>query len=356
MEQLIKKEKLRLDYLDFAKGIAIFLVIWGHTTGNLDTPPYRVLLYSFHMPLFFLVSGVVISRHRHEYDKKHWTNFLVKNTMTLLVPYFIWGAIYSNFTYENFGKLFYGSWQIINEAETLSSIWFLLCLFAARAMAEFVLMISWKFKMIERHLFSLIIAVLSFAIGLLLPKISIGYPLCFDVAFVALGFILLGYATKDLLLKLTEKSILVHILLTVAFAGFLLLGQITQHNKDFVMLMCKSEYGNILPFFLSSIGGTGMVLSVSMLLSKFFANRDKNILKKYMVWVGMNTIGIFLLHKPFLWQVVMPCLEKFGAKLPNPWWALLGSVIALAFSSVTAWIINRYVPSLFGRFPKKIKQ
>lgn len=245
---------------------------------------------------------------------------------------------------------------MINEAETLSSIWFLPCLFLARTMAEFILMISWKFKMINRHLFSFFCSIISLFIGFLFPKNSIGYPLCFDVAFIALGFILLGYATKDLLLKLTTKSILVHIFLTIVFTGLLILGQFIQPKDDFVMLMCKSDYGNILPFLLNTLGGIGMVLSISMFLSKMFINTSKNIIKKYMIWVGMNTFGIFLIHKPFLWQIVMPCLEKFGARLPNIWWALLGSIISLIFSSIIVLLINRYLPSLFGRFPKKEEQ
>ena len=53
----MQKERIRLDYLDFAKAIAVFLVIVGHAAGNNDEPYYRMVLYTFHMPLFFMVSG-----------------------------------------------------------------------------------------------------------------------------------------------------------------------------------------------------------------------------------------------------------------------------------------------------------
>ena len=54
--------KKRMDYLDVAKGIAMFLVVMGQAALAYDTPYWRVAIYSFHMPLFFLVSGVVVGR------------------------------------------------------------------------------------------------------------------------------------------------------------------------------------------------------------------------------------------------------------------------------------------------------
>ena len=44
----------RLDYMDLAKGIGILAVILGHVYKN---TVFGTLLYSFHLPLFFLISG-----------------------------------------------------------------------------------------------------------------------------------------------------------------------------------------------------------------------------------------------------------------------------------------------------------
>ena len=54
------KQRVRRDYLDIAKAITIFIVIIGHAVGNTETPLYRCIIYTFHMPLFFIVSGVVL--------------------------------------------------------------------------------------------------------------------------------------------------------------------------------------------------------------------------------------------------------------------------------------------------------
>lgn len=346
----MKKE--RLDYLDFAKCIAILLVIWGHTTANRSTVAYKVVLYSFHMPLFFLVSGMVISRHRQTYDKAHWNSFIKKNIMTLLVPYLIWGTFYSNFNFANFAEMLYGSWEMLASAETLTSLWYLPCLFVARIMAEFVLMMSWKVKRIPRHLFGLIIAVLSFAIGYLFPRISVGYPLCCNVAFMALGFIMLGYAIKDIVYKLPKTHAWAYLASTAVFGALLYFGQKVQGDSPHLMLMCGSDYGPVLYFFLCAFAGIGMVMSFSVFLTILFKDRPDTKARSFMLWVGENTIGIYFLHKPFLQQVIMPAIEGLGATLPNAWWALLGSVCSFAVSCAACYVINRYVPSLFGRFPR----
>ena len=61
-------QKKRITYLDMAKGVGIILMIAGHLIGSLqaiDNKPYFSSVYqfiaSFHMPLFFLISGYFLS-------------------------------------------------------------------------------------------------------------------------------------------------------------------------------------------------------------------------------------------------------------------------------------------------------
>lgn len=49
----------RLDYIDVMRGIAILLVILEHCIAHLNNDLARVVL-SFHMPLFFFISGLCI--------------------------------------------------------------------------------------------------------------------------------------------------------------------------------------------------------------------------------------------------------------------------------------------------------
>lgn len=48
----------RIDYVDIAKGIGIVLVVMGHNDFALISPFAHKLIYSFHMPMFFFMSGM----------------------------------------------------------------------------------------------------------------------------------------------------------------------------------------------------------------------------------------------------------------------------------------------------------
>ena len=51
----------RLDSIDLAKGIAIFLMILCHSGMNNGITQW---IYAFHMPLFFVVSGYLYNGQR----------------------------------------------------------------------------------------------------------------------------------------------------------------------------------------------------------------------------------------------------------------------------------------------------
>ncbi len=56
-------------WLDIAKSIGIFLVVLGHTSINENL---KIFIYSFHMPLFFLISGFLFKTN------DNFKNFFIK--------------------------------------------------------------------------------------------------------------------------------------------------------------------------------------------------------------------------------------------------------------------------------------
>lgn len=77
----------RVKYLDVAKGITIILVIIGHCLPLYTTDLTDALfnfIYSFHMPLFFLISGYFYKPGKLDLGRK---------AKQLLLPYFIISAI-----------------------------------------------------------------------------------------------------------------------------------------------------------------------------------------------------------------------------------------------------------------------
>lgn len=52
----------RIDWIDVAKGVGIFLMVMGHTSMP---DAVNRWIYSFHMPLFFLLSGLVFNPDKY---------------------------------------------------------------------------------------------------------------------------------------------------------------------------------------------------------------------------------------------------------------------------------------------------
>lgn len=98
---MIEKTK-RLNNIDYLKGIAIFLMVMGHalswsyTDTIIRTPDnafVRNLIYAFHMPLFFFLSGYVIDLKDRLWDFSTCRNIIFKRAISLALPCLSWYVI-----------------------------------------------------------------------------------------------------------------------------------------------------------------------------------------------------------------------------------------------------------------------
>ena len=137
--QLMKRDLT----IDIMKGLGILLVVLGHTYNDSQ------VIYSFHMPLFFILSGASMSFSTHGFS-------LARRFKAIIVPYFCfsllsfiyWLLIESHFRPFDNTPLFEGvlgtfdlRWQqfinIFLAENTVNSfaynvvLWFLPCLFVA---------------------------------------------------------------------------------------------------------------------------------------------------------------------------------------------------------------------------------
>jgi len=86
-------KEARNSSLDIAKGIGIILVVIGH----LHEAPLLLVkfIYSFHMPLFFILSGYIYnitkysSLSLYEYIRSKWGNLIIPYFAMALSCYFI---------------------------------------------------------------------------------------------------------------------------------------------------------------------------------------------------------------------------------------------------------------------------
>lgn len=89
----------RFGWIDYAKGIAIILVVYRHVGFGLKSNGADVfqwildlndMFYSFRMPLFFILSGLFFSK---SVSKRGAGGFILSKVNTLLYPYIIWSIL-----------------------------------------------------------------------------------------------------------------------------------------------------------------------------------------------------------------------------------------------------------------------
>jgi len=91
----------RSNIVDIVKGIAIILVVYGHTAQGLvhrgwwNTPGAAFshsFIYSFHMPAFFFAAGLFVQR---SIDRRGPGSFTLEKIKGILYPYLLFAVIYA---------------------------------------------------------------------------------------------------------------------------------------------------------------------------------------------------------------------------------------------------------------------
>lgn len=127
--------------INIARGILVVLVVMGHivtqTNWNNDLigsflKIFGTLIYSFHMPAFFFVSGFVAVKILNQKNKK--MQFIKKKAKRLLVPYFVMEICYLPFRIilSSMARNSYSIseiWKIFIGENPDGALWFLYVLF-----------------------------------------------------------------------------------------------------------------------------------------------------------------------------------------------------------------------------------
>lgn len=83
--------KQRLTYIDIARAIGILFVVLGHInqfyrdSQGIEYSQILIFIYAFHMPLFFILSGILFSEKT--FRNLSFFDFLIKKVKGLVVPY-----------------------------------------------------------------------------------------------------------------------------------------------------------------------------------------------------------------------------------------------------------------------------
>lgn len=269
----------RIDYLDRARAIGMFLVYYGHFTGSLVVlmPSFNPaseqwrLIYSFHIPLFFFLSGIFwkpVPSFRQVLVEKLKTRILPVITFSLLlVPFWLTLAP------VEFSKMLALSGLYLQGVPTLNLVTrFLVCLFTVELLAALTLtfldmkplrivMYSTGFFVIGSYAFVQNLSLRDGWLGLL-PNI-----LQMDNAFIALMFFFAGTLLKNPLTQAVDRRgwiVSIPVFLASGYVLFRTFGLNQTAGRG--VLMVASNYGDPILFLLTAFAGIFFILSLSRLL------------------------------------------------------------------------------------------
>lgn len=222
-------------------------------------------IYSFHMPLFFIVSGIlenIKGKTKHTEIK----NVIIKKAKSILWPYFIFSIIAIIKIYIIEGKN-----QAIEVAlQSLflygySALWFLPTLFFSQILFVIINKLEKRKKLILNSLFIIVTIILTIYLQLnnnrgqdyasvilmsfnMLNRIIIGYI-----------FIYIGYNGYNLMLRI-EKKISKQKLTIIGIAFFVVNIIMCQSNK--LVDMHYSKLNNIILYYLFAIIGSFSIIYI----------------------------------------------------------------------------------------------
>lgn len=283
--------------IEAMKGFAIILVVLSHAIrlyiGQPQNIFWRNVFYSFHMPLFFFLSGYVAYAGVRKYKAGE---LLRKKFRSLIVPflswYFLFGAV-ATLLFRDYGFAKY-TWFIIKNPYT--GRWFLLVLFYCFAA---LLAAVWLEKYLEVFAFPLIVLALSiipWACGLDSSTDFLGLkPFQQVLIFLFAGYLCAGRAGRTSVLPRRGKAgrVITGASL-VAFPLLVMLGMLFPQvgKRLFVTYMATNPYLTDAAHLLAVLVA---FLGIAFVFSAFRLAKDRRGVG-WLAWLGAYSLDIYVIH------------------------------------------------------------
>ncbi|MBQ8620017.1 MAG: acyltransferase family protein [Clostridia bacterium] len=319
------QKNARLPYVDMAKGFAMLLVIIGHCaySGKLLVG----WLYSFHMPLFFALSGFTFRPEKY----KSLREVVSAKFCQLILPYFffcglLWGLSLlildgMQLEYRHINELI-GIVVSKRLSKYFFSLWFLTTLF----LAEPALWCLCRLTKDLTHALT-VLAVGAFAVGAPLLQRVHGTYWSADLAPIALSFLILGYLLRRCMAHWAEKTAS-FVSLALAWGVNLLFFWLNYRQVGRSDLYyCK--LGNPVYFFLSACGGTVGAIMLCQRIARCAALQY--IGKHSLIFYAFESLAISLSERALRSMAGAAALEQ--APFPAMIMVLIISCAILALTS-----------------------
>lgn len=335
----------RLTHVDTMKAIGIVLVVVGHSPGL--SPWIKDLIYSFHMPLFFFASGLLLSEQRltitcRQNLSRLWKGLGIPYLFFFAVSYLYWLPTHELAAraarYEGIRW-----WEpvigvAIGNGDALFVnvvLWFFTCLFTTSVI------FFWARKHFSAALLLVVFNLIALAFTLIYDRSWQRLPWGLDNAIVALAFYSAGHFFRGYQAGIVEKtSRSTAVMLALLIGAGVAYGAGINGEVD----LNKLVFGNYKPLYLINAYFGILALfyfSISLPAHSVFQ------------WLSKNTIIIFPTHLLMFGVFTGVGVVVFGMphafKESSLLWTGAFALFALLLSYPSALFLNRFFPAVFGK-------
>ena len=329
----------RLERMDIARGLGILLVVMGHNPACALGTQAKSLIFSFHIPLFFFLSG-----YFHRQGKTLGSDVL-QRASRLLVPYGLTGLLFIFYKVLQNSPDFYERdlWQLLcgilwgagGSGTPVSflywpPVWFLTSLFLTQACFSLLQLKMGKTVVLTR--IAIFTAFLFLGIRYLhhwgqnyvyldsspiVPN-ETGLPWNFDLLPITLFYYWLGWETRkwesfEKFLKLGSGTVI--LLISGSLFGIFHLLHTRVGHSGWLLDLNRRDYGHEVLTTLGAGIGIVMILALSEVIERY----STRFLRKSLITLGMQSLMILVFHY-FFQQEVHRLLAQ---DLPEEGWVVI---------------------------------
>ena len=335
MNSAEEKRKYRYTEVDIARGIGIFFVVLGHSIKQTQTGAgwIRILIYiiySFHMPLFFCLSGFVSAKIL-EMHRKERISYTLSRARRLLIPYFTIGLLYipvklkmSDLAVKPFTVT--DVWKLLIGQNPDVSLWFLYILFLIELICA-MLVNTYNFRSIWYGSFFLSVAIYWANLDIRTPKY--------------LFFFLMGIWVR---LKFEDSRKAGY---EDAMDGQDLLAFLALVTDIFAIVFLYRTTITV-TMMLTSLCGIYLVLWISSRLVYNIDGEKKEPgrVTRILLLLGLFSMDIYILHEPIMTAVRLLIWNRLGLNYILCTFLIFICALCLPIP-ISKWIIRKIRPLRF---------
>lgn len=336
-KDFLASKQAREEWIDVIKGFLIFLVVIGHciltiSADSILLKAIVIFIYSFHMPLFFIMSGYLFNK------KYNFNVFLLKKFKSLILPYIMFIIV------DSLVEILFGVYSVKSFVENISagykdivlmttksqysSLWFLPAMFFG------ILIVYGIEKNINDKIIKWVISIFILSLSQIWYKSGIESFFCIREAMIAQFFIILGYESRDKINNVLLNATFSRLILFLIVWVISIIEWVGNHNS--IINYWNSDVTPVSwSIVLAIMGSLALISFVGIWLNY------RRMLYKLMIILGENSLYIYGFHYIFI-RVIPQLISKYY----NAYLSVAISTFAVLLCAMLITIVYRNIKKI----------